>query len=172
MPFTFKLSRRLAVIKVSVLAAVLAAACTRALASPQAPLSSPTQDVASTNLAPLPVTVVAASGYQDPNVPQNTRDNELATRWSASGDGQWISYDLGSLTTIGPVDIAWYCGNQWASSFDIQVSLDGSTWSTVFAGRSSGQTLQPEQYTFPAVTGRYVRIVGHGQWNGTTELSH
>src|SRR5216117_278287 len=119
----------------------------------------------------VPVASVVASGYLDPNAPENTLDNNLATRWSASGDGQWIRYDLGAVVAVGPVTIAWYCGNQWASAFEIQVSSDTVTWTSVFAGRSSGQTLQPERYDFPTVTGRYVRIVGHGQWSGATPLS-
>jgi len=51
------------------------------------------------------------------------------------------------------------------------VSLDSVTWTPVFGGRSSGQTLQPERYDFPTVTARYVRIVGHGQWSGATVLT-
>src|SRR5207247_2439219 len=118
----------------------------------------------------VPVASAIASG-DDGNIPQNTLDNNLATRWSASGDGQWIRYDLGAVVAVGPVSIAWYQGTAWASAFEIQVSLDTVTWTSVFAGRSSGQTLQPERYDFPTVTSRYVRIVGHGQWSGTTELS-
>src|SRR5205807_10213284 len=103
--------------------------------------------------------------------PQNTLDGNLATRWSANGDGQWMRYDLGSTMTIGSITIAWYLGTSWQSAFELQVSLDGATWSPVFTGRSSGRTLQPERYDFPAVPARYVRIVGHGQWNSTTLLS-
>ena len=124
-----------------------------------------------TAATPVAVAGVGASGYQDPNLPQNTMDADLATRWSAQGDGQWIGYDLGQLTAIGPVDIAWYRGNEWAAAFDIQVSADGATWATAFSGRSGGQSLALERYTFPAATGRYLRIVGHGQWSGTTQLS-
>src|SRR4029077_14405374 len=101
----------------------------------------------------------------------NTLDNNLATRWSALGDGQWIRYDLGAPMALGPVTIAWYRGTDWASAFEIQVSLDAVTWTRVFAGRSSGQTLQTERYDFPTVPGRYVRIVGHCQWSGETQLS-
>src|SRR5205807_688428 len=125
---------------------------------------------AAATIKPVPVASVVASG-DDGNVPQNTLDNNLATRWSASGDGQWIRYDLGAVTAVGPVTIAWYRGTEWASAFDIEVSLDSLTWTRVFTGRGSGQTLQPERYDFPAVPGRYVRIVGHGQWSGTTQLS-
>src|SRR5213594_1647804 len=126
--------------------------------------------IAAAPVNPVPVASVVASG-DDGNIPQNTLDNNLATRWSASGDGQWIRYDLGAVMAVGPVTIAWYRGTEWASAFDIEVSLDSLTWTRAFTGRSSGQTLQPERYDFPAVPGRYLRIVGHGQWSGTTQLS-
>src|SRR5207245_9317601 len=58
--------------------------------------------------------------------------------------GQWIRYDLGALVAVDHVDIAWYLGDTRASSFDIQVSLDTVTWTKVFSGQSSGQTLQLE----------------------------
>src|SRR6266581_4545219 len=170
MPFKFKLSKRLALIKASLAASVvLALACESDLTDPQPPRNPLTQVITSADLTPLPVASVVASG-DDGNIPQNTLDNNLATRWSASGDGQWIRYDLGAVMAVGPVNIAWYRGTEWASAFDIEVSLDSLTWTRVFTGQSSGQTLQPERYDFPVVPGRYVRIVGHGQWSGTTEL--
>ena len=43
---------------------------------------------------------VTASTH-DGNVPANTVDNNLNTRWSAEGDNQWIAYDLGSARTVG-----------------------------------------------------------------------
>src|SRR6266571_1474128 len=172
MPFTFKLSKRLALMKTSLAAsAVLTLACTSDLTDPQPHRNSLTPVAISADLTPLAATGVVASGYQDPNVPQNTLDNNLATRWSANGDGQWIRYDLGAVMAVGAVDIAWYQGTAWASAFEIQVSLDTLTWTPVFSGRSSGQTLQPERYDFSTVTGRYIQIVGHGQWSGTTLLS-
>src|SRR2546428_8440673 len=51
------------------------------------------------------------------------------------------------------------------------VSVGDTAWPPAVSGRGSGQSLQPERYDFPTVTGRYVRIVGHGQWSGTTQLS-
>src|SRR5436309_544690 len=171
MPFKFKLSKRLALIKASLAASVvLALACERDLTDPQPSRIPLTQVVTSLDLTPLPVASVSASG-DDGNIPQNTLDNNLATRWSASGDRQWIRYDLGAVMAIGAVNIAWYRGTEWASAFDIEVSLDSLTWTRVFTGRSSGQTLQPERYDFPTVPGRYVRVVGHGQWSDTTQLS-
>ena len=171
MPFKFKLSKRLAIIRASLAATVvLALACESDLTDPQPPRNPLTQVITSADLTPLPVASVLASG-DDGNIPQNTLDNNLTTRWSASGDGQWIRYDLGTTMAVGSVAIAWYQGTSWASAFEIQASLDSVTWTSVFTGRSSGQTLQPERYDFPVVPGRYVRVVGHGQWSGTTQLS-
>src|SRR2546425_6022956 len=155
MPFAFKLSKRLALIKAALVASTaLALACDRTdLTSPQPPPRPLAADVTTS----LPVLSVTASGYQDPNVPQNTLDNNLASRWSAYGDGQWIRYDLGALTAIDGVNIAWYLGSpvvNGPSRFDIQVSLDTITWTTVFSGQSSGLTTQFEPYAFPPASGR------------------
>src|SRR5438093_11098099 len=175
MNFKFKLSKRLAILKAALATSVvLALACERDLTDPTLSRSSPGQLAVSAALTPFPVVSVVASA-NDGNRPQNTLDNSLATRWSAQGDGQWIRYDLGALAAIDHVDIAWYLGDARSSSFDIAVSLDAVTWTKVFSGNSSGQTLQLESYRFPAASGRYVRIVGHGNssstWNSITEVA-
>jgi hypothetical protein len=110
----------------------------------------------------------------DGNVPANTVDGSLATRWSAQGDGQWIRYDLGSANTVSLVKIAWHQGDTRTSTFDVQLSPDGTAWSTVFSGTSSGATTALETYDFTDGSARYVRIVGHGNssgngWNSITE---
>ncbi|WP_428962162.1 polysaccharide lyase family 7 protein [Micromonospora fluostatini] len=122
----------------------------------------------------LPVTAVTASS-NDGNVPANTLDNNLGTRWSAQGDGSWIRFDLGSSVQVGSVAIAWYQGNQRASSFAVQTSTNASTWTTAVSQRqSSGSTLQLETYDFTDRSARYVRVVGYGNtvntWNSITEV--
>src|SRR5438034_11013445 len=120
MPFKFKLSKRLALIKASLAASVvLALACERDPVDPLPSRIPLTQVVTSVDHTPLRVASVSASG-DDGNIPQNTLDNNLATRWSASGDRQWIRYDLGAVMAIGAVNIAWYRGTEWASAFDIE----------------------------------------------------
>src|SRR5438034_1346657 len=175
MNFKFKLSKRLAILKAALATTVvLALACERDLTDPKLSHSIPRQLAVSAALTPFPVVSVVASA-NDGNLPQNTLDNSLATRWSAQGDGQWIRYDLGALAAIDHVDIAWYLGDARSSFFDMAVSLDAVTWTKVFSGNSSGQTLQLESYRFPATSGRYVRIVGHGNsasaWNSMTEVA-
>ena len=175
MNFKFKLSKRLARLKATLaVSVVLALACQSDLTEPKPPYSSPRPSIVAADLTPLTAASVVASG-NDGNLPENTLDNDLATRWSASGDGQWIRYDLGALAAIDHLDIAWYLGDTRIASFDVQVSLDTVTWTQVFAGKSSGQTLQLESYAFPTTSGRYVRIVGHGNststWNSITEVA-
>jgi uncharacterized cupin superfamily protein len=123
----------------------------------------------------LPVAAVSASA-DDGNVPANTLDNNLSTRWSAEGDGVWIQYDLGSSQTVGSVSIAWHQGNVRASSFEVRVSGDGNTWTTVVPRKnSSGTTLQPQNHDFTDRSARYLRIVGYGNpvndWTSITETT-
>ncbi|MFL5745407.1 MAG: chondroitinase-B domain-containing protein [Niastella sp.] len=117
--------------------------------------------------------VVASS--DDGNVPANVLDNDLNTRWSASGDGQWIQFCLNSTTTITGVQIAFYSGNTRSSTFDILTSTDGASWSTKASNLvSSGTSLNLETFTIAATSAKYVRIVGHGNsvnaWNSYTEV--
>src|SRR6266545_1999185 len=58
-----------------------------------------------------PGSAVTASA-DDGNVPANTVDNDLSTRWSANGDAQWIRYDLGARKRVTAVLIAFYRGRR------------------------------------------------------------
>lgn len=123
---------------------------------------------------PLDCLPVIASA-DDGNVPGNVLDNDLNTRWSASGDGQWIQFCLESARTVTGVQIAFYNGTSRTSTFDILTSTDGINWSTAAAGRvSSGTSASLETFNITAVTAKYVRIVGHGNsvnaWNSYTEV--
>ncbi|MEV0226009.1 chondroitinase-B domain-containing protein [Streptomyces sp. NPDC050704] len=133
----------------------------------------PVASAAPTDTAPLEVKSVTASP-DDGNVPANTLDNNLSTRWSSQGDGAWIRYDLGSAQTVGSLSLAWHQGNSRTNTFDVQLSDDGSSWKTVLARKaSSGSTLEQQSYDFADASARYVRIVGHGNtvnaWTSITE---
>jgi hypothetical protein len=120
---------------------------------------------------------VSASTH-DGNTPANAVDGNLATRWSANGDGQWLRLDLGSARAVSQVAIGVYRGNERRNRFDLHVSADGSTWTAVLIGvQTSGTTLAEEMFAV-GQTARYVRYVGHGSddatkgsWNSVTELS-
>jgi hypothetical protein len=131
------------------------------------PVSGPTKFT-------IPGTSVTASA-DDGNVPPNTVDGNLATRWSAEGSGQWIQYDLGSTRTVSYMKIAWYSGDTRTSTFDVQVATaSGGPWTNVLTNKvSSGTTAALEIFDFTDASARYVRIVGHGNsfndWNSISE---
>ena len=123
--------------------------------------------------AALEVVEVTASAH-DGNVPQNTLDGNLGTRWSALGDGQWLRFDLGTPQPIGAVKIAFYVGDVRFTYFDLETSSDGATWTQVYSGQSSGTTREHETFNIPDTSARYLRIVGHknslNEWNSLTEV--
>jgi glucose/arabinose dehydrogenase len=139
------------------------------------PRVTPTATPAGTYVEVTPGASAVTASTNDGNVPANTVDNNIATRWSGSGDGEWIRYDLGTTRTVGYVTIAFYNGNTRQTHFDVQVSNDGTTWSTVAASlSSSGTTTAVETFDFADAAGRYVRYFGHGNtlnlWNSLTEV--
>ncbi len=145
------------------------------LNSKEAAANPPQLAVIGDSSGPGPVCVPAQASADDGNVAANAIDNDLNTRWSASGE-QSIWFCLGTAnTTLNGVDIAFYKGDTRRASFDIQVSTDGTTWTNVATGlQSSGTSTGFESFTFPAVTARYVRILGHGNnvnaWNSYSEV--
>ncbi|MGD9420365.1 MAG: discoidin domain-containing protein [Verrucomicrobiota bacterium JB025] len=119
---------------------------------------------------------ITASTYQDPNIPANTVDGNIGTRWSAKDAGQWIRYDLGSLKNILYLEIAWLNGNERIATFDVEVSDDDITWTPLATGlQNSGTTAELETIDVPDTLARYLRIVGYGNtantWNSITEVA-
>jgi hypothetical protein len=125
-----------------------------------------------TEVTPAASAVTAST--HDGNVPANSVDSSLATRWSANGDGQWLQLDLGSARTVGYVRVALYSGNTRQAHFDIQVASVEGAWSTVRSGSSSGTTTALQTHDFTDVSARWVRYLGHGNsvnaWNSVTEI--
>ena len=128
---------------------------------------------AQTEITPAASAVTASTS--DGNLPGNVVDNNLGTRWSANGDGQWLQLDLGTAQTVGSVRVAVYNGNARRNHFDIQVSSDSGIWETVWSGSSSGTTTAEQTYDFPDVSARWVRYLGHmntvNGFNSVTEIS-
>lgn len=119
---------------------------------------------------PLQVVEVNASS-SDGNVESNTLDNNLFSRWSASGDGQYVMFDLGQPKNIGYVGIAFYKGDLRTTLIDIQTSNDAQTWTNVFTGNSRPSTVDMQAFDIPDTQARFVRIIGHGNSDGSTFTS-
>jgi hypothetical protein len=83
-------------------------------------------------------------------------DGNTGTRWSSQfSDPQWIRVDLGATATVNQVVLNWEAA--YATAFQIQVSNDASTWTSIYSttsGTGGTQTLNV------AGNGRYVRMYG------------
>jgi hypothetical protein len=124
---------------------------------------------------------VSASSYQAASsyTPEKTIDGNLSaeSRWSADGDGQWVMYGLSEEAYVDEMRIAFYKGNVRTTTFSVELSADGSSWSRALDHAvSGGNDLGYETFTFPGGQARYVRIVGHGNsdpasagWTSITE---
>jgi hypothetical protein len=98
-----------------------------------------------------------ASSLENASFPaSNAVDGNTGTRWSSAfADPQWLEVDLGSSQSICQVTLDWEAA--YATAFQIQVSADNSTWTTIYStttGTGGTQTLSVSG------TGRYVRMYG------------
>ncbi len=116
------------------------------------------------------IIAVSASTQSVGYEPELTVDGDLSveSRWSGKGDGVWIQYELNDTVSVASVSIAaWDEPEKF--SFDISVSIDGSSWSEVFSGQTDGIDNGLEQFTFSSSLARFVRITGHGNDGGPND---
>ena len=107
----------------------------------------------------LPIASATASGNQVTFVPTNAIDNNFNTKWwSNNALNPWIQSTLVTQTSVCSVDIAWADGGSRQYSFAISTSTDGSSFSNVFTGKSSGTSTSPQKYSFTETPAKYVRI--------------
>lgn len=138
--------------------------------------------------------MVTASSYQPGTnyVPGNVLDGvwgedaeSQQSRWSASGQGQWLQFDLGTEQTVTYVNIAFLNARERLSSFEILAShTEDFQSSTVVFERQFSRQLQPEDsllqtYVLQSpVKARYLRLIGYGNnaggssgnWNSIMEV--
>jgi len=107
------------------------------------------------------------------NIGSNVLDGDFTTRWSAENE-QTMKLDLGEVKEVGMVGISFMHGNKRTTKFDIYLSADGSNWTNVFRGDSSGKTEDLEIFDGKKTSARYVRLDFHGNsqgsWNSVTEV--
>ena len=131
-----------------VLAAVLLASGAAAL--------SPASSVAAPSLISQGKPATSSSAENAGTPASAAVDGNTGTRWSSAfSDPQWLQVDLGSRANVTQVSLAWEAA--YATAFQIQVSDNASTWTTVYstaAGTGGTQTLSV------AGAGRYVRMYG------------
>ncbi|TSC31705.1 heparin lyase I family protein [Corallococcus sp. Z5C101001] len=109
-----------------------------------------------------PSSVKASGDDGTGSVAANALDDQLTTRWSSLGKGQWLDFDLGSTKGVSGMSVAWHQGNTRVNTFTISVSPDGITYTPVYSGKSKGTTTAAETYTFTSVNARRVRVTVQG----------
>jgi len=123
-----------------------------------------------------PLAIATASGeVTDPGTSaQNVLDGDLTTRWSNDNYGAALELDLGQPRQLDGAGVGFYQGAQRIAHFELRASTDRTSWTTVYAGNSSGDSSQLHFYSWPTLTARYLRLVGFGNsindWNSVTEV--
>ncbi len=120
----------------------------------------------------LNIARVIASDH-DGNLPENTVDGDMSTRWSAEGN-QWIKYNL-TADSVYYIKTAWYKGDQRINNFDVEVSEDNITWKTALSdAATSGKTESFQTFRFEESKANYLRIKANGNtqndWNSLLEI--
>jgi exo-beta-1,3-glucanase (GH17 family) len=89
-------------------------------------------------------------------------DGDLTTRWGSTfADPQWLQVDLGGTATLSSVGLRWEAA--YASAFQLQSSVDGTNWTTLYSTTTGTGGTQ----TIPVTgTGRYVRMLGTARATG------
>lgn len=149
-------------------------------------------DAGGSSMNRIESTVTASSHQPGTNyVPGNVLDGvwgedaeSQQSRWSASGQGQWLQFDLGTEQTVTYVNIAFLNARERQSSFEILASnTEDFQSSTVVFERQFSRQLKPEDSIMqtyvlqPTVKARYLRLIGYGNnasgssgnWNSIME---
>lgn len=83
-------------------------------------------------------------------------DGDNGTRWSSQfADPQWIQVDLGASAQLSQVVLRWEAA--YAKAYRVELSTDGSNWSTAYTTTASTGGIQTHDITG---TARYVRVYG------------
>lgn len=83
-------------------------------------------------------TITVSSTEAGLNEAANVNDRNLLTRWSSEyTDDEWIAIDLGSRFGLDSIRITWEAA--MATAYEIQISDDGTNWSTIYAVSNNAQ---------------------------------
>ncbi|MBR2037562.1 MAG: heparinase II/III family protein [Lachnospiraceae bacterium] len=127
--------------------------------------------------------VIEASGNQDGNPPENCMDGDITTRWAVDG----VSYGIFTFSeprNVSSVWIASWLANQRYLKFDLEVSTDGTNFTSVIQdGKTTvleaGEADKLEEFAIPEGNYKAVRIWLYGSeypdgrsttWNSLLEV--
>lgn len=108
---------------------------------------------------------------------ENAIDSSLSadSRWEVSGDTATATVELGYRHLVKEIGTAWHQGNANTNSFDVSVSEDGETYTTILTNENTvGDTLLFERFNIEDTVARFVRITARSNSAsdiGLTELA-
>lgn len=121
-----------------------------------------------TNPDPVPAGDIKVTASSEDYPAENTLDGSLdaESRWSATGDGEWIEYDLGAEYPLKGLEIAFHDSASRVQNFSIELKTNGGGKVTVFEGASRPNEPEFQHFGFYPRMARYVRITGNGGESG------
>jgi hypothetical protein len=121
--------------------------------------------VGGTNVAigkPTTASSFQPTGATGPLLPGNATDGDIGTRWASDwSDPQWIQVDLGAVTPIRHVQLAWE--SAYGKAYQLAVSNDGTVWTTVYSTSDGDGGFDDLDLSASA---RYVRLTGTQRGTG------
>ena len=124
----------------------------------------------------IDILAAEASSYEadSTNDADNAIDGDVSTRWAASGDGEYIVFDLGEEYAICDMQLDFYENASRNYTFDVEVSRDNLTYLPVFQNVTNTATTDLFDDFVLSRSARYVKITGHGntenEWNAIEEF--
>ena len=105
-------------------------------------------------------TASSNTAYSAGDAPQNAISGDTGARFSSDADqasGMTFEVNMGSAQTFNQIemDSGGYPGD-YARGYNVEVSSNGSTWTTVYSGTG---TASPETATFATQTAQYIEVV-------------
>jgi len=109
----------------------------------------------------------SSSNATETNIPDLSMDGDFKTWWSALAEdrevGQWMMYELDDVYPVEKIGIAWYNGGNRTGKYKLEISEDGTNWTTVYNGDTLRYDL--DKYEFTQVGGKnvkFVKVTGFG----------
>ena len=123
--------------------------------------------------------IVIGGFNEEGNEVTNAFDSDITTKWTSKKDDNGIEaygiFDLSSVKALDKIYIAFGTGNKRNYGFSLSVSDDNINYTPVLTEvKSSGTSLDLEEFDLKGAKGRYIKITGHGNqdnaWNNYNEI--
>ena len=104
-------------------------------------------------------------------------DNNSKTNWATNGTNRYVQFDFEKEESLDAVEVIFNPAYNRTAKFDIQTSIDGVNFETIYSGTSDKSVTAKDVWQTYKLNGqkaKYVRYVGQGSdknnWNGVIEI--